>query len=129
MLFFVIVLNTCLKLNINTKPEKMKKVILSTVLCAVLSLSFTSCRDSKKAESAKEAMHESADKAGEAIEDAADATGEALEDAADATENAVENAVDATGEALENAADATEDAIKETSDKVKKEANKIGDDK
>src|SRR5690554_3108470 len=59
----------------------MKKLLLSTVLLLCLSLTFTSCRDTKT-EDAADAMENAAD----AMEDAADDMEATADDAMDATE-------------------------------------------
>ena len=75
----------------------MKKLVLSTVILLTLSLSFTSCRDSKKADSVEEAVENAAEATGEVIEDAA----EAVEDAAVATGEAVEDAAESANKEIE----------------------------
>lgn len=68
----------------------MKKLFLSTALLLVLSLSFTSCRETKKAESVEDVI----ENVGDAIESAAETTGDAVE--------AVDSAIDTTGDAINN---------------------------
>lgn len=75
----------------------MKKLVLSTVIVLALSLSFTSCRDSKKADSIEDAVENASD----AVENAAEATGEAVESAANATGEAAENAANSAKEEAE----------------------------
>ena len=57
----------------------MKKSILSMALIMALGLSFTSCRDTKKADSVEDAVENATEAAGDAIEEAAEATGDAVE--------------------------------------------------
>jgi len=82
----------------------MKKLLLSLALLLALSISFTSCRDTKK--SADDAV----ENVGDAMDDAADAVEETAEDAGDA----VDNAIDAVGDAVDATVDAvTDDAANE----------------
>lgn len=75
----------------------MKKLFLSTLLLLAISLTFTSCRDTKKTESVEDA-----------VENATQATEGALEE----TGKAIDNAVEKTKEAGE----ATKEAIKKIGD-------------
>lgn len=82
------------------KIVSMKKFLLCGALVFVVGLTFTSCRDNKKADSAEEALQN---------------TGKAIDNAAKTTDGALEQ----TGKAIDNAVDATDDAIKATGEAIK----------
>jgi len=73
----------------------MKKLLLSAALLLALSMTFTSCRDTKKADSAGEAMEAAADDAAEATEGAMEEVGKAIDNAAEETKEAGEAVGDA----------------------------------
>ena len=106
--------------TINTKQNTMKKLVLSTALLFVLSLSLTSCRDAKKSNTAEDAIENATEAAGDAVNDAVEATTDAVEkaatDAVKATEEAVGEVVDSATEA---AADAVNDAADAVTEKIK----------
>ena len=68
----------------------MKKVLLSTIMVLFLSLTFTSCRDTK--EKTEDTIEEAMDNAGDAIDEA----GDAVEDAANEAGQEIEEEVDGT---------------------------------
>ena len=114
--FILLPINFITKI-INTKQNTMKKLVLSTALLFVLSLSLTSCRDAKKAESVEDTVENATEAAGKAIEAAAEATEDAVEEAVDgvveAAEDAVDTAVEAAADAVNDAADAVTEKIKD----------------
>ena len=81
---------------INTKLKIMKKSLLSIALIFALGLSFTSCRDTKKADSVEVTIENAAEETAEATEGALERTGKALDNVVEETKEA--------GEAVENAA-------------------------
>ena len=85
----------------------MKKLLLGTTLLLALSLTFTSCKDNKKAESMEEGIENAAEATEDAMEDAADAVSEAADDAGEAVEDAAEE----TGEAVNDAVEAAKELV------------------
>ena len=81
----------------------VKTLLLSTVLLLALSLTFTSCRETKN-ESVEDTLENAADAVEDAADDAADATEGALEEAGKAIDNAVDEVKEA-GEATKDAVD------------------------
>ena len=75
----------------------MKKLFLGTLLLLAISISFTSCRDTKKSESVENAV----DNAADATEGALEQTGKAIDNAVEKTKEAGE----ATKEAIEKVGD------------------------
>lgn len=75
----------------------MKKLFLSTILLITLSLSFMSCRDTKKTDSIETEVNKAAEKTEGALEQ----TGKAIDDAVKETKEAGE----ATKDAIEKIGD------------------------
>tara|TARA_R110000868_G_scaffold220257_3_gene471431 strand:+ start:36034 stop:36264 length:231 start_codon:yes stop_codon:yes gene_type:complete len=71
----------------------MKKLLFSAILLLAISFSFTSCRDTKKSETIKDAV----ENASEATEGALEQTGKAIDNAVEQTKEAGE----ATKKAIE----------------------------
>ena len=85
-----------------TKTQTMKKVILSLALVLAMGVSLTSCRETKKEETATEEaveqVEEAVEETGEAMEEAAEEAGEAMDEAAEEVEETTEEVIDTTSQ-------------------------------
>lgn len=84
----------------------MKKLLLTSALLVALSLTFSSCRDTKKADT----VEESIENANDAMDDAAAEQDEMEQENMDTTVDTVDVSIDAANDAIDAAAAAEKKA-------------------